>query len=143
LLPFLPTAEEATQFKAGIDPGDMRPFIDGLVPGLFTPATPPPVRTTVIAQLQQTAPQVLAGLMTDVAVVTGPPFAPGTLQRPTLVLASTGPDTPPAHETQVRSAFPLLDYRAFPGTGHYLMIERAREVNDAIAGFLLGRALLR
>lgn len=143
LLPFMRSAEEAAGIAAGIDPADMRPFIQTLAPTMFAEDSPAALRERVIAQMQRTAPQVLAPLMRDVLVVSGPPFAPGTLPRPVLALEAVGPDKPPSYEAQLRATFPVLDYRGFPNAGHFLMNERAREVNDAIAGFLLGRGLLR
>lgn len=143
LLPFLPDAEAADRFTAPIAPTDMRPFIEVMAPGLFTDATPALVRDAVLAQMEQTSPQVLAELMTDVSTTGGPPFAPAVLSMPTLVLEATPPDGAAPTEAQLRGLFTTLDYRAFPGAGHYLMLERPREVNDAIAGFLLGRGLLR
>lgn len=143
LLPFMRDAGDIASFAATIDPADMRPFIQTLAPTLFAGNAPAALRDRVIGQMQRTPPQVLAPLMREVLVPSGPPFAPGTLTRPTLALEATGADTPPTSEAQLRAMFPALDYRAFPNAGHYLMIERAREVNDAIAGFLLGRGLLR
>ncbi len=143
LLPFLGDTDAASTFAGGISGTDMRPFIDGLAPGLFVDATPPQLRASVVATMQATAPQVLAELMSDVAITGGPPFSPGQLHVPTLALVATSSDTPAGHEAQLRALFTTLDYRALPNAGHYLMMEKPRDVNDAIAGFLLGRGLLR
>ena len=143
LLPFLQDAEAAARFTADITPGDMSPFIERLAPTLFTDASPSDIRTTVLSRMAQTSPQVLAELMSDVSTTGGPPFAPAVLPVPTLALEATGPGGDGSSESQLRAMFPALDYRPMLNAGHYLMLERPREVNDAIAGFLLGRGLLR
>jgi pimeloyl-ACP methyl ester carboxylesterase len=143
LLPFLDDGDAATTFAAGISGADMRPFIDGLRPDLFVDATPPQLRESVVTTMRGTSPRVLAELMSDVAVTGGPPFAPGQLHVPTLAIVASSPQTPADHEALLRALFTTLDYRALQNAGHYLMMERPRDVNDAIAGFLLGRGLLR
>lgn len=143
LLPFLTDGEDTAGFVSRINPADMGPFIDTLAPQLFTEASPADLRDGVIATMRATSPQVLAELMTDVAITGGPPFSPGQLRLPTLALVAASPDLPFGHEAQLRALFTTLDYRAMQNVGHYLMLERPRDVNDAIAGFLLGRGLLR
>lgn len=143
LRPFVTTEEAAREFTATIDPADMTRFREGLLPSLVTPQSPPALRDEVAATMTTTSPRVLAELMRDLVVTSGPPFTPGTLTRPVLALEALDPAGPQDGEARLRAAFPMLDYRAYPGAGHYLMLERPREVNDAIAGFLLGRGLLR
>jgi pimeloyl-ACP methyl ester carboxylesterase len=143
LLPFMRTPDDVASFAADINPADMRPFIETLAANLFSEASPPALRERVLEQMRRTPPQVLAPLMQEVLVMSGAPFTPGTLERPVLALETTAADTPATYEAQLRAVFPTLDYRAFPNAGHYVMMERPREVNDAIAGFLLGRGLLR
>ncbi len=108
------------------------------LPSLFTAATPHAVRNEVTSLVQRTPSRVMAGLLRDVS--SPAPFTPGAYPEPVLVLATTG--TSPDHEGSLRSRFAQLDYRHIDA-GHFLMLERPREVEDAIAGFLLGRGLLR
>ncbi len=143
LLPLVETADEARAFGASIDPADSSPLRDALLPHMFTPLSPPTVREEASTAMAGTAPRVMAELMADVLQTDGPVIMPGTLTRPVLALEAITADDPPDNEARLRAVFPTLDYRAFDGAGHYLMLERPREVNDAIAGFLLGRGLLR
>lgn len=143
LLPFQTDPAQARNLVDTIDQLDMRAFIDSMLPRLFTASSPPAIRDEVVAQMRQTTPRVLAEAMADMSTAAGPPFAPGVLQKPTLALVAVSPSTPTDQEARLREFFPALDYRAFPDAGHYLMLERPRDVNDAIAGFILGRGLLR
>jgi pimeloyl-ACP methyl ester carboxylesterase len=85
---------------------------------------------------------VLVSSMKDAAAsLAGPP--PPVMTQPMLALMTRSPATPADQEAQIRQLAAQLDYRAFDGAGHYLMMERPDEVNDAIAGFILGRGLLQ
>lgn len=143
LLPLVATADDARSFSANIDPADSSRLRDALLPGMFTSQSAPAVRDEAAASMAATSPRVMAELMTDVLVPDGPSIRPGPLTLPVLALEAITAEDFPDNEARLRALFPTLDYRVFDGAGHYLMLERPREVNDAIAGFLLGRGLLR
>lgn len=141
---FLPpaarTPEEETYLKS-LAPADHAALINATIETLFTLNTPPRVRDAVLAHVRRTPPHVLVSALQDLRL--GQPYAPGVYGGPVLALVARTPQTPANHEALLRQRFPQLDYRAFDNAGHFLMLERPRDVNDAIAGFLLGRGLLR
>ena len=130
---------ESEKHLASLQSSGHEALVAASLPTLFSPATPQTVRDEVTAIVRRTPPRVIAGLLRDLGA--GAPYAPGIYAGPVLALVATAAH-PGSQEAQLRSRFPQLDYRAIDG-GHVLMLERPREVNDAIAGFLLGRGLLR
>jgi len=50
---------------------------------------------------------------------------------------------PPDNEQFYRSIAPQLDYQSWDGVSHFLMMEKPREFNDALAAFLTKNGLLK
>ena len=58
-----------------------------------------------------------------------------TLSIPVLVIAAQNPHLPPDWEQQMRALFPNLTYRTMTGVGHFLMLEKPKQVNAMILEF--------
>ena len=136
---------ESEAYLAGLQPSGYEALVAASLPTLFTPATPQAVRDEVSGHVRRTPPRAIATLLRDLGA--GSPFAAGPYAGPVLAISArtsqaAAGTSKGSVESQLRTRFPQLDYRVFDA-GHFLMLERPREVNDAIAGFLLGRGLLR
>ncbi|HLL75537.1 MAG TPA: alpha/beta fold hydrolase [Pyrinomonadaceae bacterium] len=69
--------------------------------------------------------------MTDEAL-----WKPDPVKVPVLAIFAKSPFWPADNEQFYRSVIPDLDYRVWDGVGHFLMLERPQEFNDALAAFL-------
>jgi pimeloyl-ACP methyl ester carboxylesterase len=136
---------ESEAYLATLQPSGYEALVAASLPALFTPATPQAVRDEVSGLVRRTPARAIATLLRDLGA--GSPFAPGTYAGPVLAISArtsqaAAGTSKASLESQLRARFAQLDYRVLDGS-HFLMLERPREVNDAIAGFLLGRGLLR
>lgn len=141
LLPPAGRSAESDAYLQGLQAPDYDALISATLQTLFTPATPAPLRDEVTGLVRRTPALALVRALQDLGI--GEPYAPGVYAGPVLALTARTAASPGNEESLLRQRFDQLDYRTFADGGHYLMLERAREVNDAIAGFLLGRGLLR
>ena len=139
LLPPAGQAPETHAYLKSLPPSGHEALVTASIPTLFTPTTPQPLRDEVTASIRRTPARVIAGIIQDVGA--GSPYAPGAYPGPVLALATTASHAT-GQEAALRERFAQLDYRVLE-SGHFPMLERPAEVNDAIAGFLLGRGLLR
>lgn len=60
----------------------------------------------------------------------------GSFDVPTLALYAKADDVPPDHEAYMRTVFPRLTYELWDDTGHFLMLEKPKRFNAALAEFL-------
>lgn len=141
---------------ATVPSGASRADLDVAVTGHVAESVPETLRHEVAADLMRTPEHVLRGVLGDYgatgrakpgAIGSGfppSPFVEGVRWTgPVLALVSRTAATPGDIEANLRAHYPTLDFRAIDASSQYLMLERPSEVNDAIAGFLLGRGLLR
>jgi pimeloyl-ACP methyl ester carboxylesterase len=62
---------------------------------------------------------------------------------PTLAILAKSPFYPPDTEQFYRSIAPQLDFQMWEGVGHFLMMEKPKEFNDAVISFLNKNSLLK
>lgn len=66
-------------------------------------------------------------------------WKPEPINVPVLAIYDSSAGWPEDNENFIRSLAPKLDYRAWKGVTHFLMMERPREFNDEIKSFLKRR----
>jgi pimeloyl-ACP methyl ester carboxylesterase len=62
---------------------------------------------------------------------------------PVLAIMARNPMFPPNMEEIYRAIAPNLDFRMWEGVGHFVMIEKPKEFNEAVLGFLDKHKLLQ
>src|SRR3984893_9965625 len=62
---------------------------------------------------------------------------------PVLAILAKSPFWPADTEQFYRSIAPNLDFQMFDGVGHFLMMEKPKEFNDAVIAFLVKNSLLK
>jgi pimeloyl-ACP methyl ester carboxylesterase len=62
---------------------------------------------------------------------------------PVLAIMAKNPFYPPTFEQQYRALVPDLDFRMWNGVGHFIMMEKPTEFNDAVLAFLDQKRLLK
>jgi pimeloyl-ACP methyl ester carboxylesterase len=62
---------------------------------------------------------------------------------PVLAIQARGPFNPPDTEQFFRSIAPNLEFQMWDGVGHFLMIEKPKQFNDAVIAYLDKNGLLK
>jgi pimeloyl-ACP methyl ester carboxylesterase len=62
---------------------------------------------------------------------------------PVLAIMAKSPFNPPGTEQFYRSIAPNLDFQMWEGVGHFLMMEKPKQFNEAVIAFLDKNALLK
>jgi pimeloyl-ACP methyl ester carboxylesterase len=79
----------------------------------------------------------LDALATHMDEVTGWPGTPGRFERPALFLSGEDSDyVLPEHRDEIAAQFPRARFARLKGAGHWLHVDRPREVEGAVRAFL-------
>src|SRR5215217_9652455 len=70
-------------------------------------------------------------------------YGPDKMNVPVLAILAKTPFWPPDTEKFYRTLAPDLEFQWFEGVGHFLMIEKPKEFNEAVIAFLNKKALLK
>jgi pimeloyl-ACP methyl ester carboxylesterase len=70
-------------------------------------------------------------------------YAPDKINVPTLAILAKSPFWPADTEQFLRSLAPNLDFQMWDGVGHFLMMEKPKQFNEAVSAFLDKNALLK
>jgi pimeloyl-ACP methyl ester carboxylesterase len=105
-----------------------------MVESMFSDKTTPAMREEIRAKMSATPQHVVASAMEGMFAIEG--TKPGeTYKLPVLAIAAGAPR--PDAEAQLRAVFPnLRKYEAWPGSGHFLMMESPDRFNAALEQFL-------
>jgi pimeloyl-ACP methyl ester carboxylesterase len=68
-------------------------------------------------------------------------WAGDKIDAPVLAIYAQGP-WPPDNETFLRSLAPSAEYNMWTGVGHFLMMEKPKEFNEAVRGYIVKNKLL-
>ena len=115
----------------------VKPIVDSMLPKMLTPRAPREMRDRLREIMSSASPDgVMAALN---AMATRPDSSPllPTIQVPTLILVGEeDPITPPADSERMAAAIPGAKLVKIPGAAHVSNLEKAAEVNRAVAGFV-------
>jgi len=70
-------------------------------------------------------------------------YAPDKINVPVLAILAKSPFWPADTEQFLRSLAPKLEFQQWEGVGHFLMMERPKQFNDAVINFLNQNSLLK
>ena len=70
-------------------------------------------------------------------------YAPDKINVPVLAIMAKSPFWPPDTEQFLRGLAPDLEYQMWEGVGHFLMMEKPKQFNDAVIAFLDKKNLLK
>jgi len=105
---------------------------EAMIRGMFTPATPRPLQDHVL-KMMLSAPEATAyGAM----VATFDPKIWGDDVMTMPVLGVFADKSALANPTATRKIFTHYEHHEIPGTGHFLMMEKPREFNALLTGFV-------
>jgi len=108
---------------------------------MFTPQTPAEVRRQV-KEGMPTAPQHVA--VSALKETFNPAnWKDDKIEVPLQLILAKSPYWNAEYEQYVRKIAPQADYQVMEGVGHFLMMEKPKEVNDIIARFLTKEAFVK
>lgn len=134
--------EAADKFSRSLAGPDFRETQAKAIDSFFTDQTPADVRKSVKAAMQSTPQHVAVSAMKGM----GDPeiWKEDKIEVPLqVILARQGPFWSADYEKQSRQLVPQMDYRVMDDVGHFLMLERPKEFNEVLGGFLRKQGLLR
>ncbi|HEU4510576.1 MAG TPA: alpha/beta hydrolase [Pyrinomonadaceae bacterium] len=70
-------------------------------------------------------------------------YGPDKMNVPVLAIMAKSPFWPPDTEQFLRGLAPDLEYQMWDGVGHFLMMEKPKQFNDAVIAFLDKKSLLK
>lgn len=110
-------------------------FLDGMLGPVSSPSLRQEIRSAMLGVPQYVAVSAMDGMFSkDI-------WTQDKISVP--VLAVMTKMWPPDNEQFDRSVAPQLDYQAWAGVSHFLMMEKPKEFNDALAAFLAKNGLLK
>ena len=126
-------AARMTPFLKSFHEPDYRDMTQRMIEGMFSDKTTPAMREEIRSKMGATPQHVLASAMEGMFAVE--PFKPGeSYNIPAMAIVATAR---PGDEAQLRAAFPNLSkYEAWPGSGHFLMMESPDRFNASLENFL-------
>ncbi|MCF8033059.1 MAG: alpha/beta hydrolase [Desulfarculaceae bacterium] len=132
-------AKQANAFMAQFQEPDGQSKVGPFFDAMQDKATPPAVREWIKKQALATPWHVGKSSMKE--FVNPANWDGKPLNIPVLAIAVPSQFLPPDWEAQMRALFPDLSYHTITGVGHFLMLEKAAEVDSLILGFVDSKAV--
>ena len=124
--------EDSERFIAPLRGPDYKQWEDKIIENMFGPAASAELRAEIKASMLGTPQHVAVSAMEGLI----DPAIWGNDKINVPVLAVMTKDWPPDTEQYYRSLAPNLEYHFVDGAGHFLMMEKPGEFNQALAAFL-------
>jgi pimeloyl-ACP methyl ester carboxylesterase len=117
-------------------------MIDEFAAFSVRPTNDEKLREELKSSMLAVPPEVAISMMD--ALIDPAAWQPDKINVPTLALmAKNEVWWPPDYERFAREIVPGIDYRVWDGVSHFLMLDRPREFNEAVAGFLRRHKLMK
>jgi pimeloyl-ACP methyl ester carboxylesterase len=113
----------------------------GMLTGMAGPSLAPELRARIQSSFLSTPQYVLVSAMEG--MVDESIWGSDKINVPVLAIMAKSPFWPANIEQLYRSIAPQLDYQMWDGVGHFLMMEKPKEFDEAVIAFLNKNALLK
>ena len=127
-------------FIGALRGADYKTQAGGFVDGMLGPQVSPQLRDEIKKAMLSTPQYVAVSAME--AMADKSIWREDKINVPVLAILAKSPFWPADTEQYFRSRAPKLEYHMWEGPGHFLMMEKPREFNDAVEAFLTKNALL-
>lgn len=127
-------------FIGALRGADYKAQASGFVDGMLGPQVSPQLRDEIKKAMLSTPQYVAVSAME--AMADKATWKQDKINVPVLAILAKSPFWPADTEQYFRSRAPKLEYHMWEGPGHFLMMEKPKEFNDAVAAFLTKNALL-
>jgi pimeloyl-ACP methyl ester carboxylesterase len=112
-------------------------FIDGMMGPQVSTSLREQIKSSMLSTPQSVAISAMEG-MADESI-----WKQDQIGVPVLAILAKSPFWPPDTEQLFRSLAPTLEYQMWGGVSHFLMMEKPKEFNEALAGFLNKNNLIK
>lgn len=129
------------QFLAPLRGPGYRDWADKFIDSMFGPSASAELRAEIKSPMLSTPQHVAVSAMDGMAEESI--WKEDKINVPTLAIMAKSGFLPADAEQFYRSIAPNIDYQVWEGVGHFLMMEKPREFNEALGGFLVKNSLLK
>lgn len=126
---------------AGFRGPEYREALGKMFSGMYGPGISPEAKARIQASLLNTPQHVLVSAMEGMAEPSI--WGEDKINVPVLAIMAKNPFFGPDLEQLYRSLVPNVDFRLWDGVGHFIMMEKPKEFNEAVLGFLDKNKLLK
>jgi pimeloyl-ACP methyl ester carboxylesterase len=134
LRPFTKDPAEADKFLSLFKEETFKETAPRFLKGMLTPATPAAAREHIERLVTGTDPRVAISSMRG--MLDQKMWKDDPVKVPAQALMAKSPFWTDDYKKFVKKLVPDLDYREFDGVGHFLFMEKPKEINAALAEFL-------
>src|SRR6266550_5259315 len=113
----------------------------GMLAGMGGPSLSSELKERIQASFLNTPQYVLVSAMEGMADESI--WGPDKINVPVLAIMTKSPFYPPDLEQRYQSIAPQMDFHMWEGVGHFLMMEKPKQFNDAVITFLDKHSLLK
>jgi pimeloyl-ACP methyl ester carboxylesterase len=142
LRPFTRDPAETERFLSRFKEETFKETAPQFLAGMLTATTPADVREQIGRLVRNAHPQVavssMRGMFDQKKL-----WAEDPVRVPALALMAKSPFWTDEYKAYVKRLVPDLDYREFDGVGHFLFMEKPKEVNAALADFLKKHGMVK
>jgi pimeloyl-ACP methyl ester carboxylesterase len=138
LVPFF-TKEQAEQLMAGFRKdfkSASSQFVGSMIQAIQSDATKKKITDVMLTAPEYVAVSAMEGMM-DPGI-----WTTDKINVPVLAIMAKSPWVGAETEKTIRTIAPDLDFQLWTGVTHFLMMERPKEFNEAVGGFVAKRRLL-
>jgi pimeloyl-ACP methyl ester carboxylesterase len=126
--------EALKKFVAQFDGPDFKATVGKFIDGMMTKDTPEEVRKHLKEAYPTAPPHVAVSAMK--AMMDPAIWKDDPIKVPVQAILAKSKFWTPEYEKSVRKLAPGVDYQVLDGVGHFLMMEKPKEVNALLLGFL-------
>jgi pimeloyl-ACP methyl ester carboxylesterase len=141
LRPFTKDPTETDRFLSRFKEETFKETAPRFLAGMLSPTTPAAVREHVERLVNRTEPQVAISSMRG--MFDQNLWKDDPVRVPAQALMAKSPFWTDDYKAFVRKLVPDLDYREFDGVGHFLFMEKPKEINAALAEFLNKQGMVK
>jgi pimeloyl-ACP methyl ester carboxylesterase len=140
LRPFTTRKEDLEEVAQYSGP-DYKDKIDAAAGAMFAKGAPADLRKAAKEVMRKVPQHVVVGTLK--AMIDPAIWKDDAIEVPLQVILAKNPFWSKDYEKYVRKLAPQVDYRVLDGVGHFLMLEKPREFNQALAEFLNKQGVLK
>lgn len=115
--------------------------VNQMFAGMMGPSLPVEAQNRIKTSFMNTPQHVIVSAMEGMADPSI--WGDDKINVPVLAIMAKNPFYPPNVEQQAREIAPDLEFHMWEGVGHFIMMEKPKEFNAAVIGFLDGKKLLK
>ena len=135
------TKEMREQFVAMFKGPNYKETATPMFAQMMGPAMPAPEKERIMASFDNTPQHVLVSAMENMNLESL--YGPDKINVPVFAILAKSPFWPPDTDEFLRSIAPDVEIQWWEGVGHFLMIEKSKQFNDAVIAFLDKKGLLK